>query len=293
MVCDPNPNHRITANIEFVVPVSSGLRAVGPGRLAKRWQDGEGDHFLFEQVVPVQTYLLSFAVAPLERSVNGPFSIYAAAEGHEAAFEETRRAYEFLREKASVDPITPSYAQVFLPRTRVAQESSGLALMHGSYLAKLEEEADVGLMVHELAHQWWGALVGIRSWSDFWLNEGMAEFITDAYLEHRRGRAAYERAVTELEERFAKLREEGKDRPLHWEEWRDAREALGRIPYVKGSLFLHGLRKELGDDNFWRGIALYTSRNANQLVDSSDFQEAMEETAGRDLTKLFENGVYN
>ena len=241
----------------------------------------------------MQTYLLSFAVAKLKPTVKDQFTAYAKEPGHDKLFEDTLHAYEFLHAKAGIDPINPHYTQVFLPGTNVAQESSGLALMSDEHLTQLETEDAVGTMVHELAHQWWGALVGIRSWSDFWLNEGMAEFITNAYLEQRVGRDAYDRRIAELQRRLEQLRAEGKDRPLHWEEWRDAREALGRIPYVKGGLFLHRLRKRLGDETFWRGLALYTSRNANRLVDTEDFKEAMEEASGSDLTKLFKDEVYN
>jgi aminopeptidase N len=53
------------------------------------------------------------------------------------------------------------------------------------------------------------------------------------------------------------------------------------------------LRTELGDVNFWRGIGLYTSTNARRLVDSHDFQQAMERASGRDLTALFEEWVYH
>jgi aminopeptidase N len=98
--------------------------------------------------------------------------------------------------------------------------------------------------------------------------------------------------MTELRKRFTELKAEGKDRPLHWEAWKDAREALGQIPYVKGALFLDRLRKELGEEKFWRGIALYTKRNAGRLVDSADFERAMEEASGRDLKAIFQDGVY-
>ncbi|MFN7925575.1 MAG: M1 family aminopeptidase [Bryobacteraceae bacterium] len=47
------------------------------------------------------------------------------------------------------------------------------------------EGKDLELMAHEMAHQWWAALVGIRSWSDFWLNEGIAEFMTAAFVEQQ------------------------------------------------------------------------------------------------------------
>jgi aminopeptidase N len=97
----------------------------------------------------------------------------------------------------------------------------------------------------------------------------------------------------ELQGRMKKLREEGKDHPLHWENWKDAHEALGPIPYVKGALFLERLRTELGDEIFWRGIGLYTSGNARRLVDSSDFEGAMETASGRDLKTLFDDAVYH
>jgi aminopeptidase N len=165
--------------------------------------------------------------------------------------------------------------------------------MPTNLLTNLEQKDNVLEMAHELAHQWWGALVGIRSWSDFWLNEGMADFMMDAYLEHHQGRAAYDQQIATTKKRMDTLREQGHDRPLHWEGWKDAHEALGQIPYVKGALFLDRLRTELGEENFWRGIALYTSRNAHKLVDAEDFEGAVEAASGRDLKLLFDEAVYH
>ena len=293
MVCDNSAGQRATLKLEIVLTASSGLRAVGPGRLSEHWRDHEGDHFVFEQKAPVQTYLFSFAVAKLEASVDGKLSTYAPTTGHGVSLSKAADAYDFFHSKATVDPINPKYAQVFLPGKGFGQEAAGLALMSEDYLLDLERNDDVALMAHELAHQWWGALVGIRSWSDFWLNEGMAEFMTDAYLEHHQGRKAYDRQIAALKDRMERLRNEGKDRPLHFERWKDAREALGEIPYLKGALFLDRLRTTLGEEEFWQGIALYTSRNAHRLVDSRDFQRAMEEASGRDLKGLFEEAVYH
>jgi aminopeptidase N len=46
------------------------------------------------------------------------------------------------------------------------------------------------VIVHELAHQWWGNSVTSASWKDFWLNEGITTFMTAAWKEHRFGRRA-------------------------------------------------------------------------------------------------------
>jgi aminopeptidase N len=295
MVCRNEPGERATLRLEIVLPVESGLRAVGPGELRKQWRDNEDEHFVFEVNEPVQTYLFSFGIAKLERSSDGGdsrFSIYAKAAGHGSALNRTSGAYTFLRDKAGVEPINREYTQVFLGAD-IAQEAAGLALMSEEYLHDLENKDDVALLAHELAHQWWGVSVGIRSWSDFWLNEGMAEFMADAYLEQHKGRAAYDTQIAELTRRMSELQQQGKDRPLHWERWKDAHEALGAIPYVKGALFLDRLRTELGDEKLWRGIGLYTSRNVRRLVDSHDFESAMEEASGRDLRSFFDSGVFH
>lgn len=293
MVCDNSPAQRATLILEIVLPTASGLKAVGPGRLKKEWRNKEGEHAVFEQSAPVQTYLFSFGAAKLNRSLDGQFVLYSAdTDAHKVAFTKTADAYAFLRSKAGVDLADSQYTQASMPEP-TGQEAGGLALMPPNFLPNLEQKDNVQIMSHELAHQWWGVLVGIRSWSDFWLNEGMADFMSDAYVEHHKGRAAYDEQIAAAKKRMDNLRETGQDRPLHWEGWKDSHEALGRIPYVKGALFLARLREELGEENFWRGIALYTSRNAHKLVDSRDFEEAMEAASGRDLKVLFDEAVYH
>ena len=295
MVCRNDPGERATLRLEIIVPVESGLRAVGPGELRKEWRDNKDEHFVFEINEPVQTYLFSFGISKLEPSSNAEdsrFFIYAKAADHRSALNKTSEAYTFLRDKAGAEPINREYTQVFLGAD-IAQEAAGLALMSEKFLDELEGKDDVALLAHELAHQWWGVSVGIRSWSDFWLNEGMAEFMADAYLEQHKGRAAYDAQIVELTRGMSVLRERGRDRPLHWEGWKDAHEALGTIPYVKGALFLDRLRTELGEEKFWKGIGMYTSRNVRRLVDSHDFESAMEEASGRDLRSLFDSDVFH
>src|SRR6516225_4441684 len=232
MVCDSSPAQRATLRLEIVIPFQQGgamsLRAVGAGKRGKQWRAKDGNHFVFDQGEPVQTYLFSFGVAKLGVADVDRVSLYAPSlDAKAAALAKTREAYAFLREKASVSLLDPHYTQAFLPTLGrgFGQEAAGMALMSEEYLADLTDKDDVQLMAHELAHQWWGVLVGIRSWSDFWLNEGFAEFMSDAYIEKHQGRAAYEKQMADLKERMQKLREGGKDRPLHWEEWKDAHDA--------------------------------------------------------------------
>ena len=284
MICSADPAARAILKLEIIVP--KGLSATGPGQLRKRWSDAASDHFLFE-TGPVQTYLFSFAVAPFVTEKSGEFTILARDGGHAKAYKATASAAAFFREIGGVDAIPHGYTQAFTPQKGLAQEAAESALMSDDYLARLERDCDTVLMSHELAHQWWGVQVGIRSWSDFWLNEGFAEFMSHAYSERKNGRLAYDTAIAALRKQMDGLRAKGSDRPLHFDKWKDATEALGPVPYVKGALFLDRLRRELGEAAFWRGVKHYTSAHAGHLVDSRDFQEAMEKSAGRELAELF------
>jgi len=78
------------------------LKAVGPGRLKGQWRNTEGEHFVFEQSKPVQTYLLSFGVAKLNRSVSGQFVLYTPdTDAHKTTFTKTADTYAFLLGKAA------------------------------------------------------------------------------------------------------------------------------------------------------------------------------------------------
>ena len=188
MVCDISPAQRATIQLEIIIPTQDrgtmNFRAVGPGSVEER-REKDRDHFVFQQVEPVQTYLFSFSVARIGVATDKSFSIYAPdLKSQKSVFEKTADAYAFLRAKATVDLLDSRYTQAFLPvgHAGFGQEAAGMALMSEEYLPDLTEKDDVQLMAHELAHQWWGVLVGIRSWSDFWLNEGFAEFMSDAYI---------------------------------------------------------------------------------------------------------------
>jgi len=87
-------------------------------------------------------------------------------------------------------------------------------------------------MTHEMLISG-GVTLGIRSWSDFWLNEGLRSSCR-CYIEKHLGRAAYDKQIAELQERMKKLCEEGKDRPLHWEKWKGRRMRRWGNSYVKG-----------------------------------------------------------
>jgi aminopeptidase N len=147
------------------------------------------------------------------------------------------------------------------------------------------------VIVHELAHQWWGNLVTARTWQHFWLNEGITTFMTAAWKEHRFGAAAYRAELDIARARLARARAAGWDRPLAFAGAYPDLRTRRAIQYSKGALFMDHLRTTLGDQAFWAGLKSFTRRHAGGSVTSDDFQRAMEQVAGRDLSAMFKHWV--
>jgi aminopeptidase N len=200
--------------------------------------------------------------------------------------------FRFFEQKAGMPYPDAAYTQVLAPG-KVAQEMSGFTVIRDSYGEEvLADEKALWLLAHELAHQWWGNQVTCRDWNHFWLNEGMATFMTAAYKEHQFGQKEYLKDVEAFKASYLKVKQAGKDRSLVFPDW-DSPSAEDRtLVYLKGAYVLHLLRKELSEKEFWQGIQLYTRTYWGKSVTTADFQAIMEKVSRRNLSAFFEQWVY-
>ncbi len=130
------------------------------------------------------------------------------------------------------------------------------------------------------------------SWREFWLNEGITTFMVAAWKEHRWGRMAYDRELDLARQRVDRAKQAGVDVPLTWAGPYPSLQLRRAITYSKGALFMDRLRRELGDQAFWRALKAYTRRHAGGVVDSRAFQRDVERSSGRQLQPLFDEWVY-
>ncbi len=149
----------------------------------------------------------------------------------------------------------------------------------------------ITLGAHELAHQWWGNRITCRDWTDFWLNEGFATFMTAAYKEHRFGREEYLREVEQSRLRYEAVRSAGGDKPLVFPDWARPTANDWTLVYHKGAYVLHLLREKLGDEPFWAAIRHYTRTYLDRSVTTQDFQAAVEQSSGTGLSTFFEEWI--
>ena len=143
------------------------------------------------------------------------------------------------------------------------------------------------LMAHEIAHQWFGDAVSEKSFYHLWLSEGFATYLTNYYLESKYG-------VDTLQKRLAADR----IKVLKFEKIRqtpvvDTTVKTNYMPllnansYEKGNWVLHMLRRNLGDDIFWKGIRSYFAKYNGRNANTTDFRKVMEQTSGKNLEGFF------
>jgi len=292
------PDERARLHLSLTLP--AGLLAAGSGRAEppRTLADGRIEHrWSSDSALPA--YVYGFAAGRYQEATRQHaaialrfLSVDRTPAQLQTLFARTGDMLDFFAARAGLPYRGESYQQALVKST-IGQEMVGLSLMSEAYgQGVLDDPDDTALMAHEAAHQWWGNRVTCASWQHFWLNEGMANFMTAAYLQHAQGEAAYQAQVQGWRTRLDALRAKGADHALVYASW-DAPTADDRaVVYRKGAYVLHLLRGELGEAVFWRGLRDYTRTYDGRSVVTGDFQRAMEKAAGRSLQTFFDEWVY-
>jgi aminopeptidase N len=136
-----------------------------------------------------------------------------------------------------------------------------------------------GAAAHEMAHQWFGNAVTEADWDDVWLSEGFATYFDLLYTEHQQGRDAFLSGVRRTRKAAVDYAvAHPADTVVHNNLQNDSEVFFNSTQiYQGGAMVLHTLRGLLGDEKFWTGIRLYSSRFRNASATTDDFRHAMED----------------
>ncbi len=300
--CFDYPGQLSTSEIRVRVP--KDLIAISNGELIDTQKDGDEKiyHWSQQQIHP--TYLMTLAVgdfAEIRDEWQGKPVTYYVEKGRKddakRSMGKTPRMMEFLSEKYGYAYAFPKYAQVCVDDFIFGgMENTSTTLLTDRCLiderAALDNRGTESLVVHELAHQWFGDLLVIKHWSHAWIKEGMASYSEVMWTEHEYGdqEAAYYRlleARSYLSEDSSRYR-----RPMVTHVYREAIELYDRHIYEKGSCVYHMIRAELGEELFWPAIHTFVQDHAHKTVETVDLLRAIEKATGRNLTYLFDQYVY-
>ncbi|MBX7187452.1 MAG: M1 family metallopeptidase [Vicinamibacteria bacterium] len=296
--CLDAPVDKATLRLRLTLP--KGLVVVAAGRhvLTRPLSGGRALHE-WRQDRPAPSYTFGFAAGTFTeaterrgRTLLRFLSTEASTAQLRSIFADTRDMMAFFEERSGVRYGHESYTQALVAKT-IGQELDGFSLMSEEYGRSLiADPRAIGLMAHELAHQWWGNRVTCRDWTHFWLNEGFATFMAAAYRERRFGREVYLGEVEAWRARYEKVKAAGGDRSLVFPDWNRPTSDDRALVYQKGALVLHELRERIGESAFWKGIRAYTRAHIDDSVVTLDFERAMQQASGRDLSGFFREWVY-
>jgi len=179
-------------------------------------------------------------------------------------------APDFVGFSAMENVAAITFAERFAPRTTMVRQAR-------------RERA--GVILHEVAHQWFGDLVTPRWWNDLWLNESFATYMgTLALAEATEFTEAWHglygvKQGTYLED------EEATTHPIsaHVQSTSDVAVLFDHITYVKGAAAIKQLSFFIGVEKFKQGVQAYLKDHALKNAELKDFIEALEKSSGMPL----------
>jgi aminopeptidase N len=152
--------------------------------------------------------------------------------------------------------------------------------------------ANVGLIAHEVAHQWFGDSVTESTWSDLWLSEGFATYFANLFMRRYEGEDIFQLYMKQAAGNVFTF-EKKRMVPIHDRETEDMMDMLNANNYQKGAWVLHMLRMRLGDDAFFRGIRSYYEAHKDSNAGTEDLRAALEKSSGLNLRAFFTRWVYD
>ena len=268
----------------------------------------------FATTQPLPTYLLAFAVGPLDVVESAPLpptavrdrpvplrGITAHGKGDKIRFAltNTRALFESLERYFGVPYPYAKLDLLAVPDYAFgAMENAGAIVFRESYML-LDDEAPLSQKInygsvnaHEMSHQWFGDLVTPKWWDDIWLNEAFASWMQNKAAYDWRPDYEYDRAIARR--KFAAMATDARSsarrirQPIRSND--DIMNAFDSITYQKGSSVLQMFENLVGKDAFRKGIQLYLQRFAFKAANVHDFETALADGSGnQEIIPAFES----
>ncbi|MGW7820353.1 aminopeptidase N [Streptomyces puniciscabiei] len=208
-------------------------------------------------------------------------------------FLVTKQGLDFFHDHFDYPYPFGKYDQAFVPEYNLgAMENPGLVTFREEYIfrgrvTQASYEARANVVLHEMAHMWFGDLVTMEWWDDLWLKESFADFMgtfgcvgatrfKDAWITFANRRKAWAYRADQLPSTHpvtADIRD-----------LEDAKLNFDGITYAKGASVLKQLVAYVGQDAFLEGARRYFKRHAYGNTRLGDLLSVLGETSGRDMS---------
>ncbi|MCU0507149.1 MAG: M1 family metallopeptidase [Anaerolineae bacterium] len=283
-----NDHPRDKAAFRFEVTVPKPWIVVASGEPREQSDLGDRTRFIFESAQPTTTYLTSVNVGQYEvETLDGPNGVvirnYFPPEYYEGQRTHFRKAPEMIAYFSSLFGPYPfkAYASVIASDAHpLCAGSIGGAEQHELVvLCPSLPSAAADVIAHEIAHQWFGNSVSLEAWQDVWLKEGMATYAEWLWQTRERDLQTLDKVAKVYADAYqatAPVGDPGANRLYNDE------------PYIGGALVIHALRKQVGEEAFFKLLRTYLERYRDGTASSEEFIAVAEEVSGQELSARFD-----
>ncbi|PKV88956.1 M1 family metallopeptidase [Streptomyces sp. TLI_146] len=288
-----HPLDKATYDVSVLVP--DGTQAISNGTLQSQSSKLGWTRYNWRSNKPQATYLATLAIGKFDittdTTANGLPVINAYSKdlgdndgAARASIERTKEVAEWLGDVFgpypfnSVGGYVPNVTTGFALETQTRPYYSPKQFANG---------ANVSVVVHELAHQWYGDSVSVDGWKDIWNNEGFARYAQWLWSEKEGEGTAQELADYVYAQHPA-------DDPF----WKvkpgdpGADNQFDLAVYDRGGLALQALRNTVGDTTFFAILKGWPAAHQYGNAKVGDFVQYAEKVSGKPLAGLFDTWLY-
>jgi aminopeptidase N len=301
--CIDEPEAKATFDLTLITPEVKTVIANTPVKS----QETAGDKLVttFETTPKMSTYLLAFVfgeLGSLEATTKDGVLVRTFAtpdnvEHTKFALDSAVKTLEFYNDYFDIAYPLPKCDFIALPDfASGAMENWGCITFREQALLVDPKNTSLHLkqyvanvVAHELTHQWFGNLVTMRWWTDLWLNESFASWMSYLAVDHLfPDWKVWTQFI--VEEQGLALKQDALENthPIQVEVHHpdEIRTIFDAISYEKGASVLLMLHEYLGADTFRDGLRLYLKKHAYGNTDTVDLWAALEEVSKQPVTEF-------
>jgi aminopeptidase N len=296
-----HPAQKAPATISITGPAR--LNSIANGKLIRTVPSGKQVTRVFREDRKLATELLQIGVGPFTvvhaKGSHGMDLRYAVPTAQLADIKPQLKSFDdsvrFMEQRLGRFPGVRAGAYVAPVGGEL--ETQGLTLMSADAMTKegFEQNGTDTVVLHEIAHEWFGNSVSPKQWSDLWLNEGHAVFYQHQWGEAKGRTTLAESMRQTYVEEGNKLLVNGpiaKPDPAKWPGDSATLRPYGSAAYGGGALVLYALQQTVGARTFHQIERTWVREHANGLGSTEDFIATASKVAHRDLGPFLRSWLY-
>jgi aminopeptidase N len=308
--CIDHPQVKFPREIQVTVPENFLVISNGERDITDQEVREEGKKkYVWEESHPNTAYVTSvvigdFAELPTENYDGRVPLLYYVPRGREEdglrLFKNTSKMMNFFETYFGTKYAYDKYSQVTVEKFAYGgMENTTCTTFTTDILPDERTTRDSNtydfVVVHELAHHWFGDLVTSRDWQHIWLSESFASYSEALYYQHALGEDEYfNYMLGKANDYLSNTDPDVHNIPLVTKTYNVPIDMFNTDrTYQKGACILHMLRSVIGDEDFRKSLQAYLDLFKYKTAETEDMRKIFEQNSGKSLGEFFDQWMYN